>query len=100
LLFLITTLSLVFQSENIDYFDLHLNDAYKKGNFVQLKKNVYYCDVHLFLSQAKAAAMIKSTHLIYISFHICLCDFTQQWYVAELSDLQWDSLHKGLDIKN
>jgi len=43
-------LSLIFQSENINYFDSHLDDAYKKNNFVQLKKNVYYCDVHLFLS--------------------------------------------------
>ncbi len=70
--------SLVFWSKNIDYFDLHLNDAYKKSNFIQLKKNVYYCDVHLFLSQAKIAVMIKSTHLIHISLYICLCDFTQQ----------------------
>jgi len=44
--------------------------------------------------------MIKSTHLIYINLYICLCGFTQQWYVAELSDLQWNDLHEGLSIKN
>ncbi len=44
--------------------------------------------------------MIKSTHLIYINLYICLYDFTQQWYVAELSDLQQNDLHEDLSIKN
>jgi len=69
-------MSLIFQSKNINYFNLHLDDAYKKSNFVQLKKNVYYCNVHLFLSQAKIIIMIKSTHLIHISLYIYLCSFT------------------------
>jgi len=100
LLHLATTPSLAFQPEDIGYFDPHLDDAYGKGDFVQLGKDVYYCDVHLFLSQAKATAMVKGTHLIHISLHICLRGFTQQWYVAELSDLQQDGLHGGLSIEN
>ena len=44
--------------------------------------------------------MIKSTHLIYISLYICLCDSAQQWYVIKLSDLQQNSLHEDLSIKN
>jgi len=94
------TPSLAFQPEDIGYFDSHLNDTYGKGDFVQLEKDVYYCNVHLFLGQAKAAAMVKGTHLIHISLHICLCSSTQQWYVAELSDLQQDGLHEGLSIEN
>jgi len=61
---------------------------------------MYYYDVHLFLSQAKVIIMIKIIHLIYISLYICFCDFTQQWYVTELSDLQQNSLHEDLSIKN
>ena len=94
------TPSLAFRPEDIGYFDPHLDDAYGKGDFVQLGKDVYYCDVHLFLGQAKAAAMVKGTHLIRISLHICLRGSAQQWYVAELSDLQRDGLHGGLGIEN
>lgn len=43
-------------------------------------------------------AMAKGPYPIQISLHICLQDSTQQWYIAELSDLQWDGLHGGLGL--
>lgn len=67
-----------FQAKEISYFNLYLNNTYKKGNIIQLKKNIYYYDVHLFLEQAKSAAIVKDLYIIQISLHIYLQDFTQQ----------------------
>ncbi len=89
-----------FRAEDIGFFTPHLDEAYGKGDIVQMGKDVYYRDVHLFLGQAKAAATIKGSHLICISLHICLREDAQQWYAAELLDLQRDGLHGGLGLDN
>jgi len=39
-------------------------------------------------------------YLIRASLHICLRGDAQQWYAAELSDLQRDGLHGGLGMDN
>lgn len=45
----VSTTSIAFCAEGIGYFDPHLDEAYGKGDIVQMGKEVYYCDVHLFL---------------------------------------------------
>lgn len=82
------TVSTAFRPEDIGYFNPHVDEAYGKGDIVQLGKDVYYCDVHLFLGQAKSAAMAKGFYPIRTSLHNCLQGSAQQWYAAELSDLQ------------
>lgn len=78
-------MSTAFRAEDIDYFDPHLDEAYGKGDIVQMGKDVYYRDVHLFLGQAKSVAMAKGTLPVRNSLHICLRGDAQAWYVAELS---------------
>ncbi len=37
-----STMSIAFRPEEIGYFDLHLDEAYGKGDIVQMGKDVYY----------------------------------------------------------
>jgi len=94
------TVLTAFQPKNVGYFDLHLDEVYGKGDIIQMGKDIYYRDMHLFLGQAKSVAMAKDTLPVQNSLHICLWEDAQAWYVAELSDLQWDDLNGGLGLDN
>lgn len=66
----VSTSSITFRPKDIGYFDPHLDDAYEKGDIIQLENEVCYCDVHLFLDQAKSMAMVKGPLLIHNSLFV------------------------------
>lgn len=66
------TVLTAFQPKNVGYFDLHLDEVYGKGDIIQMGKDIYYRDMHLFLGQAKSVAMAKDTLPVQNSLHICL----------------------------
>ena len=91
-----------FWADKIDFFDSHLDELIgdSKVNIIQIEWDVYYCDVHLFVDQTKTIVNVKEICHVWIGLHLCLCSVTQKWYVAELDDIQWDSLQDSHDIIN
>lgn len=89
-----------FRADDIGYFDPHLDEAMGKTDIVQVGHDTYYRDVHLFVGQAKAIANVKGPRLVRIGLHLCLRGVAQEWYAAELDDLQRDGMQSGHDISN
>lgn len=58
-----------------------------KADIVQVGRDIYNRDVHLFVRQARAIANVKGAHLVRIGLHLCLWGVAQEWYVAELNDI-------------
>ncbi|KAI9874958.1 MAG: hypothetical protein M1830_009084 [Pleopsidium flavum] len=72
------------RADDIGYFDPHLDESMGKTNIVQ----------------AKAIANVKGSCLVRTSLHLCLRGVAQEWYAAELNDIQRDGLQGGNDVIN
>lgn len=66
-----------FRADEIGFFDPHLNEAMEKVDIVQVGQDIYYCNVHLFVSQARAIANVKGARYIRIGLHLCLRGIAQ-----------------------
>ena len=84
------------KSEEIGFFDPHLDVSYGVGDLVSVRKNIYYCDMHLFVAQVANIARICGSELVAQNLHICLCETALQWYAA-LDLLQQISLEVSYD---
>lgn len=82
-----------FKPTEIGYFDPHLSQSqYGKGDWVHMGNDVWYRDVHLFITQAKTIAATKHDGyaLVRKNLNLCLRGDAQAWYAAELDDVyQW-----------
>ena len=84
----ITTESWVtWKSEEIKFFDSYLDVSYSIEDLVSVRKNIYYCDIHLFVTQMTNIIRIHNSELVAQNLHICLCETALQWYAA-LDSLQ------------
>ena len=55
--------------KDIDYFDSHLFESYKKDNFVTVDQYIYYRDVYLFIASAKTIAATRGSNLVRTQLH-------------------------------
>lgn len=56
--------------------------------------------MHIFVGQARAIADVKKTHYARIGLDSCLHGVAQEWYAAELDDIQRDGLQSFHDTTN
>ena len=64
--------------KKIGFFDLFLDISYRAEDLVSVDKDIYYRDVHLFMTQIVNIIRIKSTALVVANLHICLCETALQ----------------------
>jgi len=88
--------STVFQAKEIDFFNSNLFTEYDKNNIVMSDKSVYYCDIHLFVSQFENIAHLQDQKTVQINLHTCLQEFTLIWYAAKFF-LEWYDLSISLE---
>ena len=79
-----------FKAADIGYFDPHLSEAqYGKGDWVPVGNDIWFRDVHLFISYAKSQANIMGDAFVARHLHLCLRGTAQAWYAL------LDGLHRA-----
>ena len=90
-----------FQSEEIDFFNSHLNiKNYRSDDIINIKEKIYFYDIHLFINFVKNVTHIKTDDVIQQSLNKCLCDIAQNWYIKQLLAIEHDYIHKELNVKH
>ena len=87
-----------FQTQNVEFFDSTLNESYDSGDVVQIKKNVYYKNVYLFVERIKNAVNMYTTEKVRFNLFSCLKKTVQIWYTENLSDFEKKAL-RSLNIE-
>ena len=89
-----------FQSEEVDFFNLHLNTKnYESDDIVDIKEKIYFYDIHLFINFFKNIICIKTDDIIWWNLNKYLCDIAQNWYIGQLLTIECDYIHKKLNVK-
>ncbi len=81
-----------FRTSDVKFFDFQLNSSYESDDVVQIKRNLYYRDVYLFVKRIKNVVIMSETNAVRINLSACLRDSTQVWYTEDLSDLKKKAL--------
>jgi hypothetical protein len=81
-----------FRISNVRFFDSQLNSFYDSDDVVQIKWNLYYKNVYLFVKRVKNAMIMFDVDIVRINLSACLRETTQVWYIENSSDLKEEAL--------
>ncbi len=85
---------------NIEFFDSQLDSFYDSENVVQIKRDLYYKNVYLFVKWIKNAIIMFKVKIVKMNLSACLRKSTQIWYIEELNDLEKKTLRTLNDEAN
>ena len=77
-----------FRPQDVEFFDFILDESYGPGDVVQIKRDVYYRNVYLFVERIKNAVNMYTAEKVRSSLSSCLKKTVQIWYTEGLSDLK------------
>ncbi len=83
------------RSDEVGYFNPHLDAAMGTGDIVQSGKDTYYRNVYLFIDRIRDAASVRGGDVVRANLSTCLRGSAQEWYSFELTQLERDAL-RGL----
>jgi hypothetical protein len=81
-----------FRAFDVRFFDSQLNSFYESNDVIQIKRDLYYRDVYLFVERVKDAIMMFDVEVVRTNLSTCLKESTQVWYTEELNDLKKKAL--------
>ncbi len=68
-------MSLMWKSDNIDYFNLKFNEQKPDTGLIESSsQHVYYQDVYIFVNQLWVLALIKDLDALQVTISVCLCE--------------------------
>ena len=82
-----------FKSEEIEFFDLELNQSLDEDNIVFIDKEVWIQNVFIFTQWIKNVISLKKEETVWSNLFICLKEAAQCWYSDELNDHNKIALH-------
>jgi hypothetical protein len=81
-----------FRVSDVEFFDSQLNLFYDSEDVVQVRRDLYYRDVYLFVERIKNAVIMFEAKIVRTNLFACLRESAQMWYTEELSDLKKKTL--------
>lgn len=76
----------------LGYFDPQLDKSYPKGDIISVNKETWIRDVHLFVARVKDLVNLKGAPVVQNNPNTALRGAAQDWYIAELNDLERGAL--------
>ncbi len=67
----------VFRAFDVEFFDSQLNSSYDQDDVVQIKRDLYYKNVYLFVERVKNAVIMSETETVRTNLSTCLRESAQ-----------------------
>jgi hypothetical protein len=81
-----------FRVSDVKFFDSQLNLFYDSDDVVQIKRDLYYRNVYLFVERVKIAVIMFDVEIVRTNLSACLRETTHVWYIEDLSDIEKKAL--------